>query len=74
MDTKELKALIKESVREVLREERLMLCDSLIPYVTDEEQAEIEEEFGLPSDYESDEMIDMTNWVKHSGKISETSS
>ena len=74
METKELKALIKESVREVLREERLMLCDSLIPYITDEEQAEIEEEFGSPSDYENNEIIDMTDWVKNSGQISETSS
>ena len=74
METKELKALIKESVREVLREERLMLCGSLIPYITDEEQAEIEEEFGSPSDYENDEMIDMTDWVKNGGQISETSS
>ncbi len=34
METQKLKDLIKESVREVLEEERLKLCDSLIPYVT----------------------------------------
>lgn len=71
MEIQELKALIKESVREVLREERLLLCQILMPYVSDEEQAEIEAEFGSPSDYDDDELIDMTNWVKHGGQISQ---
>jgi hypothetical protein len=53
METAALKELIKESVREVLREERLALIEALIPYVNDDEQAEIEAQFGLPSDYES---------------------
>ncbi|MBR8827962.1 MAG: hypothetical protein DSM107014_08690 [Gomphosphaeria aponina SAG 52.96 = DSM 107014] len=69
METKELKALIKESLREVLQEERLRLCNALIPYVNDEEQKEIEAELGSPSDYETDELSDMTNWVKYGGKI-----
>ena len=56
MEIQELKALIKESVREVLREEML--------YVSDEEQADIEEHFGLPSDYDRDELVDMTDWVR----------
>jgi hypothetical protein len=71
MEILELKALIKESVREVLREERLLLCQVLMPYVSDEEQAEIEAEFGSPSDYNDDELIDMTHWVKHGGQISQ---
>jgi hypothetical protein len=62
MEIQELKALIKESVREVLREERLLLCQVLIPYVSDEEQSDIEAEFGAPSDYDDDEVIDMTHW------------
>lgn len=70
METKELKALIKESVREVLREERLLLCNALIPSISDEEQEEIEAEFGSPSDYQTDEVIDLTNWVKYGGQIS----
>jgi len=41
MEIVELKALIKESVREVLREERLLLCQVLMPYVSDEEQGVI---------------------------------
>lgn len=69
MEILELKSLIKESVREVLREERLLLCRVLMPYVSDEEQAEIEAEFGSPSDHNDDELIDMTHWVKHGGQI-----
>jgi hypothetical protein len=34
MEIHELKALIKESIREVLREERMLLCQVLIPYVS----------------------------------------
>lgn len=71
METQELKALIKESVGEVLREERLLLCQVLMPYISDEEQAEIETEFGFPSDYNDDELIDMTNWVKYDSQISQ---
>lgn len=70
MEIKELKALIKESMREVLREERLLLCKTLIPYVDDTEQAELEAEFGLPTDYDDDETVDMTAWVKHGNQIS----
>ena len=73
MIASELKVLIKESVREVLREERLLLCQILMPYVSDDEQAEIDADFGSPSDYEDDELIDMTDWVKYGGQISQAS-
>jgi hypothetical protein len=73
MIASELKVLIKESVREVLREERLLLCQILMPYVSDDEQAEIDADFGSPSDYENDELIDMTDWVKYGGQISQAS-
>lgn len=65
MEIQELKALIKESMREVLREERLMFCKILTPYIDDAEQAELEAEFGSPTDYTEEETVDMTNWVKH---------
>jgi hypothetical protein len=58
-----LKALIKETMREVLQEERLLLCKVLMPYVSDEEQSEINAQFGAP-DEEDGESIDMTEWVK----------
>lgn len=64
METQELKNLIKESVREVLREERLLLCNMLMPYVSDQEQKELDQELGKPQDYENEELIDITDWVK----------
>jgi hypothetical protein len=70
MENQELKDLIKETLREVLREERLILCKILMPYVDDAEQAELEAEFGSPTDYDEDEVIDMTAWVKHGNQIS----
>ena len=64
-----LKALIKESLREVLHEERLHLCQLMMPYVSDKEQSEIEASLGLPDDYDEDENIDLTDWVRHGGPI-----
>jgi hypothetical protein len=46
----ELKALIRETMKEVLKEERILLCKMLMPYVSHEEQTEIEAQFGLPND------------------------
>ncbi|GBF83589.1 MULTISPECIES: hypothetical protein [Aphanothecaceae] len=65
METQELKNLIKESVREVLREERLLLCNMLMPYVSDQEQQELDTELGKPQDYENEELTDMTDWLKN---------
>lgn len=70
MEIQQLKALIKETMREVLKEERLHLCQILIPYVSDEEQSELEAEFGVPSEYVDDETVDMTDWLKNGNKIS----
>ncbi len=68
MEIQELKAIIKESIREVLREERMLFCQILIPYVSDEEQEELDEMFGSPSDYE-DDFINMTDWVRNGTKL-----
>jgi hypothetical protein len=69
MENQELKALIKESIHEVLREERMLLCQILIPYVSNKEQQELNAEFGLPSDYKDEETIDMTDWVQNETKL-----
>lgn len=61
MESQELKALIKESMREVLREERLMLCEILMPCIDDAKQAELESEFGLPAGYSEEATVDMTD-------------
>ncbi len=68
-----LKALIKETMREVLQEERILLCKLLMPYVSDQEQTEIEAQFELPDDAD-ETWIDMTEWVKHGGAIPQASS
>ncbi len=69
MEIQELKTYIKEIIREVLREERMLLCKFLIPYVSEEEQEELNTEFGLPSDYENEEVFDMTDLVKYENSI-----
>jgi len=60
----DLKKLIKESVREVLREERLGLCEIMIPEVSKKEMGEIQARLGSPADYRKDDSTDMTDWVK----------
>jgi hypothetical protein len=60
----DLKKLIKESIREVLREERLSLCEIMIPHVSRRELDEIHTKFGSPSDCGENDFSDMTDWVK----------
>lgn len=69
VDAQALKTLIKESIREVLREERLNLCQLLMPVVSDEEQAEIELALGSPNSYDPKDFVNLTDWVKHGGSI-----
>lgn len=68
LTTESLKALIKESLREVLREERLNLSQLLMPFVSDEEQAEIEASLGFPETYTDEEFVNLTDWVRQSSK------
>ena len=63
MEGNELKQLIKESLREVLREERLKLCQVLIPYVSDKEMQEIQAKLGSLANYKETEFVNMTDWV-----------
>lgn len=60
----DLKGLIKESIRAVLREERLGLCEIMIPHVSKKELSEIHAKFGSPTEYGEDDFTDMTDWVK----------
>jgi len=60
----DLKKLIKESIREVLREERLGLCEIMIPRVSRKELNEVHTKFGSPADYGENDFTDMTDWVK----------
>jgi len=45
---KELKAAIKESVREVLNQELMKLRALLLPFVSQKEQRDIEKRYGKP--------------------------
>jgi len=60
----DLKKPIKESIREVIREERLGLCEIMIPKVSKKELNEVRAKFGSPADYKPDDFTDMTDWVK----------
>ena len=73
IDIAGLKGLIRETMREVLQEEHALLFKMLMPYVSDEEQSEIDAQFGIPlEDDDNDEWIDVTEWVKYGGQIPET--
>jgi translation elongation factor EF-Ts len=48
-DEEKLKDIIKEAVRDVLEDELMKMRLLLSPYVSDEEQKEIEESHGEPS-------------------------
>jgi hypothetical protein len=73
MEKQELKALLKETMKEVIQEERANLCQILIPYVSDKEQEELEAEFGKPTTESDEELVDLTDWVNNGGKISQAS-
>jgi len=60
---------IKETISEVLRKEKFALFLSQLPCVSDEEQADIEKCFGLPSDYDRSEFVDMTDWVRDEASL-----
>lgn len=58
-----LKEIIKESVREAILEERVILYELLIPSVSNKEMADIEMKYKNPSDYKKRNFKDMTDWV-----------
>ena len=64
LDAEALKTLIKESVREVMREEWFKFFEMLLPFVDDEEQAEIEASFS-PADHAEEDFVDITDWFSH---------
>lgn len=49
LDDKKLKALVKESVREAVSAEFTKLSAFLLPYVSKEEQRDVERRYGKPS-------------------------
>jgi len=69
VEADQLKQLVKDSLREVLREERLKLCQVLIPCVSDKEMQEIQAKLGSPDDHKDVEFIPMTDWVKNGTRL-----
>jgi len=68
LDIQLLKATIKESVREVMREEWFKFFELLLPYVDDAEQAEIEATFS-PANSQDDNFIEITDWFSHESLV-----
>lgn len=64
MLAEEIKEIIKESIREVLKEERLTLYEILTPYVSKKELNEIQKKFGSPQRYDENDFVDMTAWIR----------
>jgi len=46
---KELKTIVKESIREILEQESMKLRALLLPFVSQKEQKDIEKRYGKPS-------------------------
>ena len=68
IDLQILESLIKESVREVMTEEWFKFFELMIPYVDDQEQAEIEARFS-PADYSDEDFIDVTKWFEDESQV-----
>jgi hypothetical protein len=61
LDSNTLKLIIKESVREAMREEWYKFFEMLLSFVDSEEQDEIESSFS-PDNYSREDFIDVTAW------------
>ncbi len=64
MTDEKLKEIIRETVRKVLREERLALYELIVPYISKKELKEIEEKLGSPTDFDEKDFEDLTEWVE----------
>ena len=60
IDIDTLKSIIRDSVREVIREEKLFHQLDQIPYVSEEEMKDIVEIHG--EEPEEEDLVDMTDW------------
>jgi antitoxin ParD1/3/4 len=54
---------LQERLSKTTAQERFALLLSQLPYISDEEQADIEKHFGSPSDYDRADFVDATDWV-----------
>jgi len=63
MTDKALKEIIKDGVKEALKEERLTLYEIIVPYASKKEIDEIHKKFGSPNKYKRKDFVDMTKWT-----------
>ena len=64
IDHKEfLKEIFREVIQEVISEERLRFYDSIFPMASIKEIEEIEELYGSPDNYKTEDFEDMTDWI-----------
>ncbi len=63
MTNKALKEIIKDGVKEALKEERLMLYEIIVPYASKKDINEIHKKFGSPDKYKEKDFVDMTEWT-----------
>ena len=63
IDIETLKKIIKDTVRETIKEEQLKLADALLPEVDQSEMDEIISKYGNKP--EEEEFTDMTDWIKN---------
>ncbi len=61
----------EELTAEILRKQRFALYLSQLPYVSDEEQADIEKYMGLSPSIDRSDYVDMTDWVRGVKSLSE---
>jgi hypothetical protein len=67
IELSELREIIRESVREAIRNERFFFYESRIPEVSDIEMKDIEAEYGSkPGEYE---FQDLSSWLNDESRV-----
>jgi hypothetical protein len=59
----EIKSIIKETLKEILIEERINIYELIIPKISKREMKEIEKKYGPKPQYNEKEFTNMTEWV-----------
>ena len=59
----------KEILQKISRKEKFSLLLSQLPYVSDEEQKDIEEYMGVSPNFDRADYIDMTAWVNNEANL-----
>jgi hypothetical protein len=63
LNINDLSELVKNSVKEAIREERFSLYQVLIPSASKKEMEAINTICGSPKDYDKSEFVDISEWL-----------